>query len=133
MINFGKCCQPIPGDDIIGFITRGKGVTIHRVDCKDSAHLFSSKDRSIEVEWDTGKKDEFLVRVKIQGRERKHFLRDLTEAISSTNTNILSLDLDVEDSIAQINLVVQVRNLKHFNAVSKKISDISGIIGVERG
>ena len=133
MINFGKCCQPIPGDDIIGFITRGKGVTIHRVDCKDSAHLFSSKDRSIEVEWDTGKKDEFLVRVRIQGRERKHFLRDLTEAISSTNTNILSLDLDVEDSIAGVNLVVQVRNLKHFNTVSKKISNIPGIIGVERG
>jgi len=133
MINFGKCCQPIPGDEIIGFITRGKGVTIHRVDCKDSAHLFSSKDRSIDVEWDTGKKDEFLVRVKIQGRERKHFLRDLTEAISSTNTNILSLDLDVEDSIAGVNLVIQVRNLKHFNTVHQKISRVSGIIGVERG
>lgn len=133
MINFGKCCQPIPGDDIIGFITRGKGVTIHRVDCKDSAHLFGSQDRSIEVEWDTGKKEEFLVRVKIEGRERKHFLRDLTEVISSTNTNILSLDLEVVEAIASVNLVIQVRDLKHFNNVSKKIVDINGIITVERG
>ena len=133
MINFGKCCQPIPGDDIIGFITRGKGVMIHRVDCKDSAHLFSSQERSIEVEWDTGRKDEFLVRLQIQARERKHFLRDLTESISTTNTNILSLDLEVMDEIASVKLVVQVKDLKHFNNVRKKISDISGIIGVERG
>jgi len=132
MINFGKCCQPIPGDNIIGFITRGKGVVIHRVDCKDSAHLFSSQERSIEVEWDTGRKDEFLVRLQIQARERKHFLRDLTESISTTNTNILSLDLEVMDEIASVKLVVQVKDLKHFNSVRNKISDISGIIGVER-
>ena len=133
MINFGKCCQPIPGDEIVGFITKGKGVIIHRVDCKDSAHLFSSQERTIEVEWDTGKKDEFLVRLQIQARERKHFLRDLTESISTTNTNILSLDLEVMDEIASVKLLVQVKDLKHFNNVRKKIGDISGIIGVERG
>ena len=132
MINFGKCCQPIPGDNIFGFITRGQGVVIHRVDCKDSAHLFSSQERSIEVEWDTGRKDEFLVRLQIQARERKHFLRDLTESISTTNTNILSLDLEVMDEIASVKLVVQVKNLKHFNSVRDKITEITGIIGVER-
>ena len=85
------------------------------------------------MEWDTGRKDEFLVRLQIQARERKHFLRDLTESISTTNTNILSLDLEVMDEIASVKLVVQVKDLKHFNNVRKKISDLYGIIGVERG
>ncbi|MFQ6617209.1 MAG: RelA/SpoT family protein [Fidelibacterota bacterium] len=132
MITFGKCCRPVPGDSIIGFITRGKGVTIHRFNCKDIPHLMDDKDRSIDVEWDVGKDQYFFVRLKILASERKHFLKDVTESISATNTNIISVDLKVEDEIITTFLVVQVKDLKHLNRVINKISKVGGLISLER-
>jgi len=132
LMSFGKCCNPIPGDEVIGFVTRGRGVTIHRVECKNLPIMSESSDRFLEVEWDVGKKEEFLVRIKVVAEDRKGFLKDLTEAISSLNINITSVDVKVSEGLATCFMVVSILNLRRFNIALKKIKDISGTIYVER-
>ena len=132
MINLGNCCRPIPGDSIVGFITKGKGVTIHRADCSDAGNLLSDPDRTVEAVWHTKKKDIFKVQLKILAQERKHFLKDVTECISATNTNILSADLRVEDEMITTHLVIQVRNLKHLESVVNRVGQLRSLVSVER-
>ncbi|MDZ7264227.1 MAG: RelA/SpoT family protein, partial [candidate division KSB1 bacterium] len=132
LINFGGCCQPVPGDKIIGFITRGRGVIVHRTDCKNILNLLKDPERSIDVEWDVDKDKRFLVRLYMVAHDRPYFLRDVTEAISSTNANIVNVVLKTEDFMVHNNMLIEVRNLKHLTSIIHKIGKIKGIISVER-
>ncbi|MFQ5676485.1 MAG: RelA/SpoT family protein, partial [bacterium] len=104
MINFGRCCQPVPGDSILGFITTGRGIVVHRSDCKNIINLLENPDRKIDVEWDVDRDKHFMVRLQLLGGDRKHFLRDVSESISQTDTNIVSIDMKVEDSVVYSNI-----------------------------
>ena len=132
LINFGKCCQPVPGDRIVGFITKGRGVVVHRTDCKNIFNLMKDPDRNIDVEWDVDKDKRFLVRLYMVAHDRRDFLRDVTEAISSTNANIVNVVLKTEDLFVHNNMLIEVRNLKHLTGIISKISKIRGIVNVER-
>ena len=132
LMSFGKCCDPIPGDEVIGFVTRGRGVTIHRVVCKNLPIMSESSDRFLEVEWDVGRKEEFLARIKVVAEDRKGFLKDLTEAISGLNINITSVDVKVSEGLATCFLVVSIPNLRRFNMALNRIKDISRTIYAER-
>ncbi len=132
LINFGKCCQPVPGDRIIGFITKGRGVVIHRTDCKNIFNLMKDPERNIDVEWDVDKDKRFLVRLYMVAHDRRDFLRDVSEAISSTNANIVNVVLKTEDMYVHNNMLIEVRNLKHLTNIIGKISKVKGIINVER-
>ncbi len=132
MIKFSNCCSPIPGDSIIGFVTRGRGVTIHRNDCKNIPALMKDDDRTIEVDWDVGKDQNFMVRLKILAEERKGFLQNLTEKLSDTNTNILSVDLKVEGALITCILVVEVENLRHLNKILHQMRTVDNLISIER-
>ncbi len=132
LINFAKCCQPVPGDRIIGFITRGRGVVVHRCDCKNIVQLIEDPDKKIDVEWDVARDKQFLVQLKLLGEDRKHFLKDITESISSTDTNIVSVVMNVKDAIVQSNFIVEVKNLNHLIRVINKIRQVQGVISVER-
>ncbi len=132
LINFGRCCQPVPGDKIIGFITRGRGVIVHRTDCKNILNLLKDPERSIDVEWDVDKDKRFLVRLYMVAHDRPYFLRDVTEAISSTNANIVNVVLKTEEFMVHNNMLIEVRNLKHLTSIIQKIGKIKGIINVER-
>lgn len=132
LIHFAKCCQPVPGDKIFGFTSRGRGVIIHRVDCKNITKLLEEKDRSIDVEWDVPKDKHFLVRLHMLAEDRKNFLRDVTEQISQTETNIVSIDLKTEDSVVNSNLIIEVKNLKHLTKVMGNIKKVKGMITIER-
>lgn len=132
MIHFGKCCQPVPGDKIIGFISRGRGIIVHRADCKNITKLLEEKERSLAVEWDVEKDRQFLVRLHISAEDRKNLLRDVTEKISQTDTNIVSIDLKSHDYVVNCNLIIEVKNLSHLNKVISAIGKVSGVIGVER-
>ncbi|MFQ5627871.1 MAG: RelA/SpoT family protein [bacterium] len=132
LIHFAKCCHPVPGDKIFGFISRGRGVIIHRTDCKNIAKLLEASSRSIDVEWDVEKDRHFLVRLHILAEDRKNFLRDVTEKISQTDTNIVSIDLKTEDSVVNSDLIVEVKNLKHLTKVMNNIGKVKGTIAVER-
>ncbi|MFQ6606950.1 MAG: RelA/SpoT family protein [Fidelibacterota bacterium] len=133
MMNFGKCCNPIPGDDIIGFVTRGRGVTVHRLACKNLPVMSEDLDRILEVEWNVSRKEEFLVRLKVVAEDRKGYLKDLTEAISGLNINITSVDIKVDESgVANCFLVVTVPNLRRLNSVLRRIGEVTGTIYSER-
>ena len=78
LLNFGKCCNPIPGEEIVGYVTRGRGVTIHRNSC-NNLPVLDNEDRFIHVEWNVGRNQQFLVQLKVVGEDRKHFLNNITE------------------------------------------------------
>ena len=132
LINFARCCQPVPGDKILGFITRGRGVVVHRADCRNIVKLMESPERHIDVEWDVDKDKHFMVRLYMLGEDRKNFLRDISESIAQTDTNIVSINMKAEDSIVHSNIIVEVRNLQHLTRVINKISKVKGVITVER-
>jgi GTP pyrophosphokinase len=132
MIAFGGCCQPVPGDSIMGFITRGRGIVVHRSDCKNVASLMEHPERRIEVQWDVEPDKHFVVRLQLLGEDRKHFLRDVSESISETETNIVSIEMKAEDAIVHSNIILEVRNLQHLTKVINKISQVKGVLNVER-
>ena len=132
LITFGKCCQPVPGDAIMGFINLGRGVVVHRSDCKNIAQLMENPERSIAVEWDVDNEKHFMVRLHLLGEDRKHFLRDISESIAQTDTNVISLDMRAKDTIVHSNLIIEVKNLQHLTKVMSKISKVKGVISVER-
>lgn len=132
MIAFGGCCQPVPGDNIMGFITRGRGIVVHRSDCKNIANLMEHPERRIEVEWDVDPDKRFMVRLQLLGEDRKHFLRDVSESISETETNIVSIEMKAEDTIVHSHIILEVRNLQHLTKVINKISQVKGVLTVER-
>ena len=131
MIVFPKCCSPIPGDEIIGYITRGKGVSIHRNTCKN-VNINDNKNRFIEVEWDLTSEKPFLVRLKIIFEDRKHLLKDLTESTSLLNINIKSVDINAIDGVATCLMILEVRNISELNQLKKKIINAVSPIEIKR-
>jgi len=131
MISFGKCCNPIPGDSIVGYITRGRGVTVHRGNCTNIPSS-SDLDRMLNVEWNVGNKESFMVRLKILGQDRKHFLKDITESISGLNINLVSVDIKAKEGLATGLFILQIRDTRQLNRIQNKIKIISGIIDIQR-
>ncbi|MBC8345908.1 MAG: bifunctional (p)ppGpp synthetase/guanosine-3',5'-bis(diphosphate) 3'-pyrophosphohydrolase [Candidatus Marinimicrobia bacterium] len=132
MANFGKCCNPIPGDDMVGFITRGRGVTVHRSSCTSLPLLSEESDRLVPVEWEVARNDIFNVRIKVIGQDRKGLLKDLTESISKLNINLTSVDIKVKEAIATAVFILQINNLKQLDRVVRKMGQIKNIDSVER-
>ena len=131
MISFPKCCTPIPGDNIIGYITRGKGVTVHRIKCKNLP-IKKNRDRIIDVEWDLSSSSTFLVRLKIIFEDRKSLLKDLTESTSSLNINIKSVDISALDGLATCLMIIEVKNISELEILQKKIINSINPIKIER-
>ncbi len=131
MIYFPKCCSPIPGDEIVGYITKGRGVTIHRLECKNIP-LTKFSDRFIEVEWDFAKNTSFLIRLKIEIEDRKHLLKDLTESTSSMNINIKSVDISAEDGVAACLMIIEIVDIKQLNRLKNRIIKNIKPISIER-
>ena len=132
LISLSKCCNPIPGDEIIGFVTRGRGITVHRVSCSNLPVMGEDQDRYVEVEWDIDKRRDFLVPLKIVAEDRKHFLKDVTESTSKLNTNISSVDLVVEEGILTLLMAVEVDGVKKLERIKNRLRVIPGIIYMER-
>ncbi|MFC2088384.1 RelA/SpoT family protein [Calditrichota bacterium] len=131
-INFGQCCQPVPGDKISGFITQGKGITIHRIDCKNMLNLAQNTDKKIDVQWDIEEEQSFDVHLSILAEDRKDLLHDVSLAISRFDTNITMIEFKVDDSLAKGNLIVQVRDLFQLTKILNSLRKIKNIISVER-
>jgi len=132
MVSFAKCCNPIPGDEILGFVSRGRGIIVHRSDCTNIPSLLEESERLLDVEWDIEGTQAFLVKLKIMAQERKKFLKDVTDIMANTDTNIISIDGSVDEAIIHLTLVIQVENLRHLNKIFLKLQNVQGIISVER-
>lgn len=134
LVRFSKCCSPVPGDDIIGFITRGRGVSIHTADCPNAVSLMADPERQIDVSWDGKRKEPHQVKIRVEiGKDRQGLLADITTAISSTNTNITQADIRVsEERVGVNNFVLEVNDLKQLQATMRAIQKVDGVVGVER-
>ncbi len=132
MFRFARCCQPIPGEEVIGYITRGRGLTIHRADCPNALELAQNTDRVIPVSWSVGRGQTFVVRVEVQVEPRKNILVDITESIADGDTNVRGADINIEDTLSRGIIIVEVRNLNQLEKVLKRISKVKGVLSVRR-
>ena len=131
MVSFGRCCQPIPGDEIVGVITRGRGVTVHRFGCPNLADP-QFVDRKIEVTWDVEANQTFLVKLIVTASDRQHLLAEIGQVISSEGTNIRSGEFTSENDLARATFLVEVRNLNNFQRILRSVSRIDGVQKVDR-
>jgi GTP pyrophosphokinase len=131
LIRFGKCCEPLPGDRIQGFVTRGKGVTIHKTDC--SKLLNMDPDRKIEVEWSDKESLSRSVTIKVISRNEPGILSSISKIISAGNSNISNVFCrTTEDNIAINYFEISIRNTEHLRVLMSKIEGLVGIVSVER-
>ena len=131
LIKFGKCCQPVPGDSIIGYITRGYGVTVHRTSCVNAMKM--SPDRQIDVEWSVDIADTYPVKILVRSYDRVGLLADITANISKNGANILSANTETRHSkIVDSLFTIAVENTDHLNRVLSAIRKVKHIQDVRR-
>ena len=131
MLIFAKCCNPIPGDEIVGYITRGRGVSIHRTGCTNIPFM-EGEDRFIFVEWDVKSGSSFIVRMKVICEDRKQLLKDITESVSTLNMNITSINMKASESIATCLMILEVRDTSQLERLTTRIQKIPNMINIER-
>ena len=136
LVRFARCCNPLPGDQIVGFITRGRGLTVHTRDCLTVAKSVLDRERLINVEWDVEEDEPSTRPVRIAvyiGRDRPGLLSEITGAISSQNGNITKAEVTVTDDRRGINnFVVEVADLEQLQGIMTAIRDVPDVINVER-
>ena len=135
MVFRAKCCNPIRGEKIVGYITRGKGVSVHAASCPNVMNLMYDPERRIDVEWDKAASDQaaYTVRLTMQVEDRKGMLAEISAKVSDINTNITNMEARTgEDMQARIDMTVEISDVKHLEKVIKSIKGVQGVIGVER-
>ncbi|MFC1575895.1 RelA/SpoT family protein, partial [Gemmatimonadota bacterium] len=132
MVRYSQCCQPVPGDKVVGYITRGRGVSIHRLDCPNVLHLSQDPERRVEIEWSAEKGEHFLVKIRMHGTDRRGLLSDIAKAISDSGTDIQHADMKTTNGGMEAEFVVEVQDLAHLNRVVKAVKKIKGVLDVER-
>ena len=135
MVFRAKCCNPIRGENIVGYITRGKGVSVHAASCSNVINLMFDPERRIDVEWDSAGSDPapYTVRLSMQVEDRKGMLAEISARVSDINTNITNMEARAGgDRQARIEMTVEIRDVKHLEKVIKSIKGVDGVLGVER-
>jgi GTP diphosphokinase / guanosine-3',5'-bis(diphosphate) 3'-diphosphatase len=132
MVRYAQCCQPVPGDAVVGYVTRGRGVSIHRGDCPNLLLLAHEPERRLEIDWQEAEGERFVVRLALEGVDRRGMYADLTTSVTSTGTDIRSLDLRTSDGKVMGSVVVEVENLAHLQKIVKAMRRVKGITEVAR-
>jgi GTP pyrophosphokinase len=128
-----KCCNPIMGEPIVGYITRGKGVSVHSQNCPNVVNLMYSAERRIAVEWERGGEGAFEVRIAVEVEDRPGLLAAITGLLAGLNTDIRTAEAKTfDDRTASIDLILRIQDLKHLDRVVKSIRGVTGVLGVER-
>jgi len=128
------CCTPIPGDDVFGFVTVGKGIDIHRVNCPNAAKLLANYAyRVVRTKWNSDKLLTFLASVKITGTDAMGIVNNITKVISTQhNVNMRSISFDTDDGIFEGTIMVYVHSTEHLNQLSNNLKKVPGVINVQR-
>jgi GTP diphosphokinase / guanosine-3',5'-bis(diphosphate) 3'-diphosphatase len=133
MVTRARCCNPIRGESIIGYITRGKGVSVHSATCSNVVNLLYDPERRIDVEWDKGTDAlPYTVRLSIQVEDRKGILADVSSKIAGINTNIRNVEATVDDQMGRIDVTLEISDLKHLQRVIRSLRSVDGVVDVER-
>jgi|LGOV01.1.fsa_nt_gb GTP pyrophosphokinase len=133
LIRFAKCCNPVPGDDIIGFITRGRGVTVHRLDCTNFEKTQDAKERYIEVEWINDESSTYSSEIKIIANDRRGLISEITAVVSEQNLIVKGLNAKVnDDGMATVSISLEISDIKQLNKLIHKMKILQDIISVKR-
>jgi guanosine-3',5'-bis(diphosphate) 3'-pyrophosphohydrolase len=133
MVRYSQCCQPVPGDPVVGYVTRGRGVSIHRGDCPNLLVLSHEPERRLEIDWQEMEGELFLVRLALEGSDRRGLYADVAAAVTETGTNIKSMELRSGDGGGVSgSLLVEVENLSHLQKIVKAMRRVKGVTEVAR-
>ena len=135
LVKFSKCCTPVPGDDIVGFITRGYGVSVHRCDCPNASEerRRENEGRWIKVSWGSDVRESYLTSLEVFAKDSAHLVLDVSSVLSTTNTRVKSLSADATaDGYALVRLQIYVSDSEQLRAVMKKLNQIGGVMKVDR-
>ncbi len=129
-----RCCNPIRGEKIVGYITRGKGVSVHSASCRNVANLLYDPERRIDVEWDTGEDSgaPYTVRLTIEVEDRRGMLAAISSKVSAINTNIRTMEATTNQEQGFIDMTVEIQDLKHLEKVLRAVKGLPGVLNVER-
>ena len=134
LVKFSRCCNPLPGDEIIGYITKGRGVSIHRRDCTNINDLLSEEERIIDVEWyEQEKKENYSVDIEILSNDRTGLLADIVKEITIRKINIMGVNTKTnKDRIATIDITIEVKDIEELNNIVKAIRKVDSVYEVNR-
>jgi len=133
LLRFSRCCTPLPGDRIVGYVTRGRGVAVHREDCPNMVFLRQHPERLLDVEWETLQDGSYPVEVEVEAFDRVGLLKDILAAIADSRTNVVSVNARVrKDKVAVVNLVLDVGNVEQLRGVLQRVGQVADVFNVER-
>ena len=133
LVRLSKCCNPVPEDEIIGFITRGRGVSVHRKDCVNVNDLISQEDRMIDVFWYDNVQSSYNVDIEIMGSDRNGLLADIIKQIATVKTRLIAVNSRVnKDKIVITDVTVEVENIDDLNNILKALRKIDNVYEVNR-
>ncbi len=131
LIKLAQCCQPIPGDDVIGFITRGRGISIHRKNCPSLERLKCEKERFINIIWDKDDTNKYPVKLSVEAIDRPNLLKDVTDEISLAKSNIIKVEAQLTGrEMALLKFILEVKSNEHLNEIIKRIRKVKNITNV---
>jgi guanosine-3',5'-bis(diphosphate) 3'-pyrophosphohydrolase len=132
-VKLAKCCTPVPPDTILGFVTKGGGVSVHRLDCTNAASLKSQPEKLLDVEWAPTAQSTFLVNIQVEALDRNRLLSDITMALSDAHVNILSANLSTtRDRIAKSRFTFEMADAKHLDGVLRSVRSVPGVFDAYR-
>ncbi|GAB6929396.1 GTP diphosphokinase [Paenibacillus sp. JCM 10914] len=135
LVRFARCCNPVPGDDIVGYVTRGRGVSVHRSDCPNLPATGEGEDaaRVIEVEWESAIEANYSVDIEVTGHDRNGLLNEVLQAVSESKTNISAVTgRSDKNKMAMIHMTILIRNTDHLQSVVERIKRVKDVYTVHR-
>jgi GTP pyrophosphokinase len=133
MVRLSRCCTPVPGDEIMGFVTRGRGVSVHRADCANAVSLRNQADRVIEVDWDNDSPGSYTVAVDIEALDRSRLLRDIADVLSEHHVNIIACTSQVQpDRIARLRFEFELADPGHLDSILAAVKRVDSVYEANR-
>ncbi|HSA78572.1 MAG TPA: bifunctional (p)ppGpp synthetase/guanosine-3',5'-bis(diphosphate) 3'-pyrophosphohydrolase [Nitrospirota bacterium] len=133
LIHLSKCCNPVPGDKVVGFITRGRGVSIHTADCPNVGELTFDKERLVEVAWGDFQPGAHAVKISVRTEDKPGLLANVSSSISAAEANITHAEaITGDDKQATLNFTIDIKDVEHLNRIIKNIEAINGVLDVKR-
>jgi GTP pyrophosphokinase len=133
LVRLARCCTPVPGDKIIGFVTRGRGVSVHRRDCPNAKELLGAPERILEVEWDLGSASTFQVEIFVEALDRLRLLQDVTSALAESGVNILASSTTTHrDGMVDMRFLFELGDLARLDSILREVRNTEGVFEARR-
>jgi GTP pyrophosphokinase len=133
MTQLARCCKPVPPDPIVGFVTRGRGISVHRRDCKSLADLFAKQpERAIEAAWGTKGSGVFPVDIAVQAHDRQGLLRDISEVLSKERINVTAVNTLSKHNVATMQFTAEVGDVDHLRRALAQVAEVPGVFSARR-